>query len=282
VSTQLHGDKPGSTPVFSILVPSYNPAPFFETAMRSALDQMDPDDELLIQDAGSSDGTQKIIAELARADQRVKPVIEPDRGQSDGLNRALARAKPSWVIWLNSDDVLLPSALDGLRKAIVEHPEADLFYGGSRIIRADGTLVDFFRGRKMDLKKLLRQGVRSFSGSIVMRDATLRELGGIETGLHCSMDYDLQLRIAQSNLRQVNVPFGIGALRFHEGAKSAHLWKMTMKECYDIRMQYSRTPTEKLYGLWGQAWNLAEQPVFRLRLTPTYRRFRRLLSAQLR
>ena len=29
-----------------------------------------------------------------RADQRVKPVIEPDRGQADAFNRALARANP--------------------------------------------------------------------------------------------------------------------------------------------------------------------------------------------
>jgi hypothetical protein len=35
--------------------------------MRSALDQMDPDNEPLIQDAGSADGTQEIVAELARA-----------------------------------------------------------------------------------------------------------------------------------------------------------------------------------------------------------------------
>jgi glycosyltransferase involved in cell wall biosynthesis len=281
VSIQPHSDKPASTPVFSILVPSYNPAPFFETAIRSALDQMGPDDELLIQDAGSTDGTQEIIAELARADQRVKPVIEPDRGQSDALNRALARAKPSWVIWLNADDVILPGALDGLREAIVEHPEADLFYGGSRIIRADGTSVDFFPGRKMDLKKLLRQGPTSFSGSIVMRDATLNEMGGIAER-HCTMDYDLQMRIALSDLRQVNVPFGIGALRFHEGAKSSNLAKTFIKESYDIRMQYSHTPTEKLCGVWGAAWHVADMPVYRIRLSPTYRRFRRWLPAQLR
>jgi glycosyltransferase involved in cell wall biosynthesis len=281
VSIQPHSDKPASTPVFSILVPSYNPAPFFETAIRSALDQMGPDDELLIQDAGSTDGTQEIIAELARADQRVKPVIEPDRGQSDALNRALARAKPSWVIWLNADDVILPGALDGLREAIVEHPEADLFYGGSRIIRADGTSVSFLPGREMNLKKLLRRGPTSFSGSIVMREAALREMGGIPER-HCTMDYDLQMRIALSNLRQVNVPFGIGALRFHEGAKSSNLAKTFIKESYDIRMQYSHTPTEKLCGVWGAAWHVADMPVYRIRLSPTYRRFRRWLPAQLR
>jgi hypothetical protein len=57
LSSQPHSDNPASTPVFSIVVPSYNPAPFFETAMRSALDQMGPDDEPLIQDAVSTDGT---------------------------------------------------------------------------------------------------------------------------------------------------------------------------------------------------------------------------------
>jgi glycosyltransferase involved in cell wall biosynthesis len=72
--------------------PSYKPAPFIETAMHSALDQVDLDDEL-IQDADSTDGTQQIFAEM-RADQRVKPVIEPDRGQADAFNRALARANP--------------------------------------------------------------------------------------------------------------------------------------------------------------------------------------------
>lgn len=282
MSTQPHSDDAASTPVFSILVPSYNPAPFFETAMRSALDQMGPDDELLIQDAGSTDGSEEIIVELARADQRVKPVIEPDDGQADAFNRALARAKPSWVIWMNADDVLLPGALDGLRKAILEQPAADLFYGGSHIIREDGTSVDFFPGRRMDLQKLLRQGPTSFSGSIVMREATLRELGGIKTELQCVMDYELQMRIAQSNLRQFNVPFAIGALRFHEGSKSANLWKTFLKEAYDIRMQYSRTPTEKLYGLWGSAWHALELPLIRMRHAPAYRRFRRLLPAQLR
>lgn len=282
MGTQLRGDKPGSTPVFSILVPSYNTARFAEAAFRSALDQMEPDDELLIQDAGSTDGTQEIIAELARTDPRVKPVIEPDRGQSDALNRALARAKPSWTIWLNSDDVLLPDALDGLRKAIVDQPDADLFYGGSRMIRVDGTSVDFFPGRQLDLRKLLLQGPTAFSGSIVMRDTTLRELGGFAEALHCSMDYDLQVRIAQTDLRQANVPFGIGALRFHEETKAARMWPRFVKESYEVRMRYSRTPVEKLYGLGGAAFHLAQIPVFKLRLTPTYRTFRRWLSARLR
>ena len=66
--------------------------------MHSALDQVDLDVEPLIQDADSTDGTQEIIAEM-RADQRVKPVIEPDHGQADAFNRALAEPRRCSTAW---------------------------------------------------------------------------------------------------------------------------------------------------------------------------------------
>src|SRR5258705_278577 len=121
-------DALAEKPVFSILVPSFNAAPFVERAMRSALSQMGPDDELLVQDAGSTDGTLDILRRLENEDSRLKLVVESDRGQSDALNLALARAKPSWVVWLNSDDVVLPGGLDAVRDAIVSHPDADVIY----------------------------------------------------------------------------------------------------------------------------------------------------------
>jgi glycosyltransferase involved in cell wall biosynthesis len=268
-------------PVFSILVPSYNAAPFVEEAMRSALSQMGADDELLVQDAGSTDGTLDILRRLESEDSRLKLVVERDRGQSDALNLALARAKPSWVVWLNSDDVVLPGALDAVRDAIVSHPDADIIYGATSMIREDGSVVEYWPGRKIETKMLMRQGCYTFSGSIIMRDTTLRALGGLKVELWCAMDFDLQMRIAQSDLRQVNIPAAVGALRFHEGSKSANLWKIFIRESYNIRMQYSRNLREKVYALWGAAWQLAAVPVFRTRLTPVYRKIRRRFPSQL-
>jgi glycosyltransferase involved in cell wall biosynthesis len=274
-------DALAEKPVFSILVPSFNAAPFVETAMRSALSQMGPDDELLVQDAGSTDGTVDILRRLENEDSRLKLVVESDRGQSDALNLALARAKPSWVVWLNSDDVVLPGGLDAVRDAIVSHPDADVIYGATSIIREDGSAVDYFPGYEIETRRLLRQGCYTFSGSIIMRDTTLRALGGIKVEIWCAMDYDLQMRIAQSDLRQVNIPAPVGALRFHEGSKSANLWKIFVRESYHIRMQYARNLREKVYGLWGFAWQLAAVPVFRTRLTPVYRKIRRRLPVQI-
>jgi GT2 family glycosyltransferase len=269
-------------PVFSILVPSYNPAPFFETTMRSALDQMGPEDEILIQDAGSTDGTQDLIEKFQASDSRVKAVIEPDLGQSDALNKALARAKPSWTIWLNSDDVLVPGALDALREAIVAHPDADLFYGACKLLRVDGTTVEAYDGKPMTKRGLLLGGITSFSGSIVMPADVWRELGGLRTELQCAMDFEFQFRIAESQLKQQHVPVAIGCLRFHEGSKSANRWKEFVAESFRSRMEYANTPMEKLYGLAGAAAMLAVIPGFRFRLSQQYRTVKRRRLAYMR
>jgi glycosyltransferase involved in cell wall biosynthesis len=273
-------DALAEKPVFSILVPSFNPGPFVERAMRSALSQMGADDELLVQDAGSTDGTVDTLRRLEDEDSRLKLVVEGDRGQSDALNLALARAKPSWVVWLNSDDVLLPGALDAVRDAIVSHPDADILYGATSIIREDGSVVEYWPGHEIETKRLMRQGCYTFSGSIIMRDTTLRALGGLNVEIWCAMDFDLQMRIAQSGLRQVKIPAPIGALRFHEGSKSANLWKKFIRESFHIRMKYSRNLRDKVYGVWGAAWQLAAVPVFRTRLTPVYRKIRRRVPVQ--
>ena len=64
----------------SVLVPSFDPGAHFEPAIRSALRQLGPHDEIVIQDAGSTDGTQDLIAALTKTDPRVKAVIEADEG----------------------------------------------------------------------------------------------------------------------------------------------------------------------------------------------------------
>jgi glycosyltransferase involved in cell wall biosynthesis len=281
VSIQSDDEALVEKPVFSILVPSYNAAPFVERAMRSALDQMGPDDELLIQDAGSTDGTLDILRRLENEDSRLKLVVERDRGQSDALNLALARAKPSWVVWLNSDDVVLPGGLDAVREAIINNPGADIICAATSMIREDDSVVEYWPGHEIETKRLMRQGCYTFSGSIIMRDTTLRALGGLGVEFWCAMDFDLQMRIAQSGYRQITIPAAVGALRFHEGSKSANLWKTFIRESYHIRMNYSRSLRERLYGFWGFAWQLAAVPVFRTRLTPGYRKIRRRLPVQI-
>lgn len=264
----------------SILVPSYNPGEFFEPAIRSALKQLRPGDEIVIQDAGSTDGTQDIIGVLSQEDSRVKAVVEPDQGQSDALNRALARATGNWVLWLNADDILLDGALDAVHAAVTDSTAFTVLTGDHQLLRAAGDVVDTYKGRPIETRTLLKSSTcASFSGSVLIRTSFLRELGGFETDLHCTMDYSLQFRIAAANPTQRSVDSPIGALRFHDASKSANLWKTFIKESFQLRMRYSTSASDRILGLVGTAEQLLSFLVFKIRLTPTYRRLRGVVSS---
>ncbi|UCZ91851.1 glycosyltransferase [Gordonia sp. WA4-43] len=263
----------------SVLVPSFNPGEYFEPAIRSALHQLGPADEIVIQDACSTDGTQAVIEALSAEDTRVKAVIERDGGQSDALNRALARAAGNWILWLNADDVLLDGALDAIRSALAESTVPAVLTGDHQLLRSGGDVVDTYKGRPIETRTLLRRSTcASFSGSVVMGTDFLRDLGGFETDLHCTMDYSLQFRIAAAAPKQHSIDVPIGALRFHDASKSANLWKTFVTESFRLRVRYATSMRDRFLGLMGTAEQLLSFLVFRVRLTPTYRRLRDVVS----
>jgi len=95
-----------------LITPSFNQGADIEETIRSVLLQGYPNLEYIIIDGGSSDETVDIIKKYAP--WITYWVSEPDQGQSDAINKGLARATGEWVNWLNSDDFLLPGALSAL------------------------------------------------------------------------------------------------------------------------------------------------------------------------
>jgi glycosyltransferase involved in cell wall biosynthesis len=259
----------------SILVPSYNPGEYLATAIGSALSQLADNDEILVQDGQSTDGSAEYLAKLSEDDARVKIVVEADNGQSDALNRAVARAANPWVIWLNADDILLESSLAALREAVWNSPDVDVVVGGHQVIRADGSVVDHYQGKALEISRIVAKGCAAFSGSIMVRTELLREIGGFATELNTAMDLDLQLRLADTQARQVVIPTPIGALRFHEMSKSANLWMQFVREGHAVRMRYAADSEQKMSGYFATAIHWASLPIFRVRMTPAYRSVRR-------
>lgn len=263
------------TPSFSILMPAYNPGGYLAEALRSALGQMAPGDELLVQDAMSDDGSGEVFDSTAAIDPRLSVVHEPDDGQSDALNRALARATGTHTLWLNADDVIVDGGLDAIRAALRSDPTADLIVGAHQILRADGSVVDTFAGHELTDGRMVRWGCAAFSGSIAMRTGLLRQIGGFETDLHTVMDLSLQFRLADAAPRQHVIDAPVGALRFHEASKSGTQWPTFVRESHRVRMAHAHSLPLKARASVATAYHAAMGVTFRVQLSPAYRRIRR-------
>ena len=77
--------------------------------MRWVLDQSYPELELIVMDAGSTDGTLEVLHRHANRITFLEST--PDRGQSHAINKGLARMTGDVWSYLNSDDLLCPGSL---------------------------------------------------------------------------------------------------------------------------------------------------------------------------
>lgn len=123
-------------PAISVLVPTYNAESFLSQTLTSILSQTDPDFELIVSDNGSTDGTLEIARRFASQDQRVRLVRNhTNLGLHGNLVSLIHRARGQLVKYVMADDLLLPTALQTLRRPLDE--DSSIVISTSRRFRID-------------------------------------------------------------------------------------------------------------------------------------------------
>jgi glycosyltransferase involved in cell wall biosynthesis len=233
----------------SVVVPSYNSGAYLRAALESALAQ-DPH-EVIVQDGGSTDDSAAVVAALG--DERVAFVSEPDAGQSDALNKAIARATGDWIVWLNADDLVYPGLLAEASDG------ADLVYGDFDYVDGDGRVVKTVKPHpELTVERLLTEGCYLFSGAALFRRSLFERFGPISTALRYTMDYELYLRIAP-HVRARYVPRTLGAFRVHGDSLTSGITYGLFRETARVRRRYGGYgPATRVPVLVNQAKQLAE------------------------
>jgi glycosyltransferase involved in cell wall biosynthesis len=110
-----------SPPLFSIVIPVFNRPSEIRRALHSCVSQPFPSFEVIVVDDASSDKTMDIVRECT--DIRVVAVQhDSNRGVCAARNTGVAQARGEWIIFLDSDDELLPGALGIIAKRVAEAP----------------------------------------------------------------------------------------------------------------------------------------------------------------
>jgi Glycosyl transferase family 2 len=183
-------------PLISIVTPSFNQAGYIEETIRSVLLQGYPNLEYLILDGGSTDGAVDVIRKYAK--HLTYWVSERDQGQSDAINRGLARCTGELMNWVNSDDLLLPGALRAVAEAAQNDPEAGVFVGAARRVDGDDKLI-YERWNTVEEINNPLDWLRNYftQPSTWFRRRVWREAGPLDVSLRYALDVDLWIRAAR-------------------------------------------------------------------------------------
>lgn len=98
-----------NVPLASVVVTSYNYGRFLKAAIDSALNQTYPHTEVIVVDDGSTDDSRDIIAEYGK---HIGVVLKENGGQASAFNAGIQLSQGNVLVFLDSDDLLLPTAIE--------------------------------------------------------------------------------------------------------------------------------------------------------------------------
>ena len=88
----------------SIVVPTYNDAPYLKECLDDLLNQTYEDIEIIVVNDGSTDNTEEIIKEHYLKNEKVKYFYKDNGGTGSALNVGFSKAQGEFGTWVSSDD----------------------------------------------------------------------------------------------------------------------------------------------------------------------------------
>ncbi|ABS26025.1 glycosyl transferase family 2 [Anaeromyxobacter sp. Fw109-5] len=226
----------------SVVTPSFNQGAYIERTIESVLAQRGEFElEYLVVDGGSTDETVSI---LRRYEGRLRFVSEPDRGQSDAINKGFRATTGDIVAWLNSDDTYAPGALDAVVTTLARtgarwcFGECPIIDERDAEVRSAIARYKAWVARRYSLRRLVGRNFIPQPATFFRRDL-IDEVGPIDESLHYAMDYDLWLRFARV-AEPVFVPRPLARFRWHGASKTGAGYSEGAWECFRIARARAR------------------------------------------
>jgi glycosyltransferase involved in cell wall biosynthesis len=118
--------KSEANPFFTVFTPTYNRAHTLHRVFDSLCAQTFRDFEWLVVDDGSTDNTRELVATwIKTANFTIRYLRQPNSGRHIADNRAIREARGAMLAGIDSDDALVPSALERIWRLWHEIPEAE-------------------------------------------------------------------------------------------------------------------------------------------------------------
>jgi glycosyltransferase involved in cell wall biosynthesis len=125
-----------------VIVPNRNDSRYLPRCIRSILEQKDPPDELIVVDDQSTDNSVAVIRSLIAGQQRARLIENPvNLGTYGALDERLKIARSEYVLFLASNDFVMPGIFVRARSCLARHPGAGLWSAMGWLVDEEDRLI---------------------------------------------------------------------------------------------------------------------------------------------
>ncbi len=132
---------------YSVIIPVYNVKDYLERCVDSVLEQIPAGCEIILVDDGSTDGVCPDICDRygAAHPEIIRVIHQPNGGLGAARNTGIEQAAGDYLVFLDSDDYILPGLFDSLSETIAVHP-CDIVDFGFHVVDEAGDIKETHAG----------------------------------------------------------------------------------------------------------------------------------------
>lgn len=224
----------------SYVLTTFNKLSYLKTTLPDLINACGGDEEIVVYDGGSSDGSKEYLQKLFDEGKIHQYVSEKDYGEANGYNKAMLQAKGKIIKIISDDDAYYYSGIKKCKEFLLEHPEIHIMgadgFGVNNLLQHNNFSrrysINDFKEWKQNRKPFIFCGL-----SLLFRKDALPLLG-LWNPNYLIIDFEYTLRVSAS---KANIAWYTGLLYINiinQQSNSGRHWK---------RMETEKEKLEQLY-----------------------------------
>lgn len=198
----------------SYILTTFNKLPYLKEVVSRLLENIRQDEEFIVVDGGSKDGTREYLQELYQQGLIHQFVSEPDKGEAHGFNKGMLMARGELIKVITDDDAFYYPMIRACKDYMLAHPEVDVMSAQTGLVNLeDLSSISLYDDCHANFMRWMETGQPGwFIGlPLLIRKKSLALTGLFHTGV-VQVDTDFSLRIASF---KVNIAWctGLSAIR---------------------------------------------------------------------
>lgn len=183
----------------SYVLTTYNKLPFLKEVIRLLLQNRQADEEIIVTDGGSTDGTKEFLQNLYEQKLIHRFLSEKDKGEAHGFNKAICMARGELIKIVTDDDVYHYGQIREMKAFMLQNPSIDAVTGNilSVNVMQQPTFVEWRRSYQLWFEQWVKKEVASTFFSclpLMVRRSAVPAIGLFDTSFkHIDLEYSVRL-----------------------------------------------------------------------------------------